>query len=128
MDIFEAQVKDSLVVSRKRVNDVDASVMMFLKLQPRVKLSSTIISDISKAIASCLSPRHVPTLFAPVEDIPYTANGNKVEGLVKAMVCGKKAIASATVINPECLPEYKKFVDFEAGGQIWGGVKGPAKI
>ena len=70
-------------------------------------LTPALKSSIADAIRTTLTPRHVPRHLIQVQDIPYTANGKKVENVVRDIVSGRLTTVSGTVVNPECLEEYK---------------------
>jgi len=49
-----------------------------------------------------------------VDEIPVTINGKKVEIAVKQIISGREVKPSSTVLNPDCLRAYKRFVDVDA--------------
>jgi len=56
-----------------------------------------------------LSPRHVPDRVIEVAAVPRTLSGKKLEVPVKRLLSGtplEKALALASVANPECLDDY----------------------
>jgi acetoacetyl-CoA synthetase len=53
-----------------------------------------------------------------VRDVPYTANGKKVENAVKVIVSGQSLVASGMVVNPEFLDEYRQFVDLGGASRM----------
>lgn len=86
----------------------DEQVLLFVVLR-QGRLDSALRDDITAAIRTGLSARHVPSHVIQVKDIPYTTNGKKIEGLVRDVVSGKPVTPSAAVANPESLEEYKKY-------------------
>ena len=53
------------------------------------------------------SPRHVPAIILPIDDIPYTINGKKVEIAVKKILKGEDVLNRDALANPESLDLYK---------------------
>jgi acetoacetyl-CoA synthetase len=82
-------------------------------MRPGVRLTPAIKDQITAAIRTALSPRHVPRYLIQVSDIPVTINGKKVELAVKRLISGQDVKLSATVSNPESLSEYEKYRDWE---------------
>jgi acetoacetyl-CoA synthetase len=68
---------------------------------------------VKEAIRRALSARHVPKYVFETPAIPTTVNLKKVELPVKQIVSGKKIKASGTLLNPESLEYYYRFVDVE---------------
>ena len=58
-------------------------------------------------IRNYCSPKHVPSIILPIEDIPYTMNGKKVEIAVKKIINGFKVDNQESLVNPESLEFYK---------------------
>ena len=53
------------------------------------------------------SPQHVPAIILPIDDIPYTINGKKVEIAVKKILKGEDVLNRDALANPESLDLYK---------------------
>ncbi|KAL6253183.1 hypothetical protein RBB50_000905 [Rhinocladiella similis] len=105
-------VVDCIAVGQRRDHDTDERVLLFLKLAQR-PLTKDLETRIKTAIKTELSARHVPSYILEVADIPYTANGKKIENVVKDIVSGRVPKIGGTAVNPECLDEYKTFADLE---------------
>ncbi|KAI9264792.1 acetoacetate-CoA ligase [Sporodiniella umbellata] len=99
-------VEDSLCVGQKIKDEDDERVILFLKMAKGNSLTEELIKKIKVTIRSELSPRHVPAFVVPIEDIPYTINGKKVEVAVKKILSGKRVTATGTLSNPESLDLY----------------------
>lgn len=111
---FTDYFSNCLCVGRRRPNDTDEQVFLFLLMKPGYFLTQTLRNEIKTAIRTGLSPRHVPKFVLPVPDIPMTINGKRVEIAVKELISGKEVKASATVQNPDALEEFKRFRDVES--------------
>lgn len=110
---FNHSISDTLCVGRKRPTDQDEDVFLFVKLKPGHALTDKLRREMEVAIRTSLSPRHVPRFIIPIEEIPVTINGKKVEIAVKKIISGANVKVSSTVANPESLKHYVKYRDFE---------------
>ncbi|TID20792.1 acetoacetate-CoA ligase [Venturia nashicola] len=110
---FNSLLSDTLCVGRKRAFDRDETVFLFVKMRSGHLLTDSLRIEIETAIRTSLSPRHVPAFILPVDEIPVTINGKKVEIAVKKIISGGEVKVSSTVSNPDCLKEYIKFRDWE---------------
>lgn len=57
-------------------------------------------------IRSDLSVRHVPAHILPIDDIPYTMNGKKVEIAVRRILGGDQVTHRGVLANPNSLDLY----------------------
>lgn len=110
-------IADSLCIGQRRDHDADESVILFVQMVQGHDFDRAVARRLNDAIRSSLSPRHVPKYIFPVPGIPYTANGKKVEILVKKLVSGKEVKVSPTVVNPEILNFYKQFIQAEEASE-----------
>ncbi|KAH7232702.1 hypothetical protein B0J15DRAFT_572192 [Fusarium solani] len=104
-----SQVQDCIAVGQRRPGESDEQVLLFLKTS--ASDFNQVRGQIQEAIREQLSPRHVPAHILHVNDIPCTSNGKVIEMVVKAIVCKSRVANIDSVANPECLAEYRKFVD-----------------
>ncbi|KAJ7071967.1 acetoacetyl-CoA synthetase [Mycena amicta] len=109
LEQFTSIIDDSLCVGQRRPEDLDERVLLFLKMRAGHKLDDNLIARIKDAIRTALSARHVPAFVFPIEDIPYTVNGKRIEIAVKQIVSGSDLKPSGTVANPESLKLYYQF-------------------
>jgi len=72
-----------------------------------MELTNESISKLKSTIKKTCSPRHVPALILPIDDIPYTINGKKVEIAVKKILKGEDILNRDALANPESLDLYK---------------------
>jgi acetoacetyl-CoA synthetase len=98
------EIEDSLVVGQSWEDDV--RVLLFIKLNPGIEFSDELIKKIKTMIRSNTTPRHVPAKIIPIEDIPYTISGKKVEIAVRKIIEGKEVHNRDALKNPEALDLY----------------------
>src|SRR5690606_25746353 len=114
VDTFD-QVEDSLVVNLEFASG-EHYMPIFVKMNPGIELTDTLIRQISQKLRSAYSPRHIPDDFIPVNDIPYTISGKKMEAPVKKILLGKdvrKSLNPDAMRNPESLEIYQKMAERE---------------
>ena len=113
-DPFTQHISNTLCVGRRRPQDSDEQVFLFLVMKPGHTLSQQLRSDLKQAIRNGLSARHVPKFVLAVPDIPVTINGKKVEIAVKQVISGKDVTPSATVLNPESVGWFMRYREMES--------------
>jgi len=106
---YSTQIEDALCIGRRREQDVDEVVVLFLKMAKDQKFSQDLVDGIQGKVRKELSARHVPKIIDETPEIPYTMNGKKIEGSVKAIVSGRSVKTSASVSNPGCLEFYREW-------------------
>lgn len=111
--LFTDQISNSLCVGRRRPQDKDEDVFLFVVMLPSQQLTPELSQKIKAAIKNGLSPRHVPKFLIAVPEIPTTINGKKVEAAVKQTISGKDIIPSNTVSNPGSIDFFKRFRELE---------------
>ncbi|KAM5451593.1 putative acetoacetate--CoA ligase [Microsporum canis] len=113
---FNTEIEDTLCVGRRRKDDKDEEVFLFIKMRNQTvnTLTPELEQRLRLAIRTGLSPRHVPRFVVQVPEIPVTINGKKVEIAVKKIISGNKVQVSATVANPKSLEFYEQFYRLEA--------------
>ena len=104
VDLFP-YVLDSLVVGQKWLDD--ERIILFIKLEDGFVLNKKNINDIKNKIKSNCTPRHIPSKIIPIEDIPYTINGKKVEIAVKKIINGEEVTNLSSICNPKSLMQYQ---------------------
>ena len=108
---FSTEIEDALCIGRKREQDPDEVVVLFIKMENSQKYSPELVKRIQDVVRKELSARHVPKVIDECQEIPYTMNGKKVEGAVKQILCGLNIKTSASVANRECLDFYKEWAE-----------------
>ncbi|KIW86465.1 acetoacetate-CoA ligase [Fonsecaea pedrosoi CBS 271.37] len=106
---FSTEVEDALCIGRKREQDTDEVVVLFLKMAKGQSFSQDLVRNIQTMIRKELSARHVPKIVDECPDIPVTTNGKKVEGVVKQILSGMHIKTSASVANSGCLDWYREW-------------------
>ncbi|KAF2198076.1 acetoacetate-CoA ligase [Delitschia confertaspora ATCC 74209] len=109
LEHFAEEVSDSLCIGRRREEDTDETVVLFLKMAEGKEFSEGLVERIRGTVRKALSARHVPGVVDECPEIPVTTNGKKVEGAVKQILCGLNVKTSASVANAECLNWYREW-------------------
>ncbi|ETI21652.1 acetoacetate-CoA ligase [Cladophialophora carrionii CBS 160.54] len=109
LEHFSVEVEDALCIGRKRKQDTDEVVLLFLKMAQGQRFSEELVQRIQAVVRKELSARHVPKIVDECPEIPVTTNGKKVEGAVKQIVSGMDIKTSASVANSECLAWYREW-------------------
>ncbi|MCK6612959.1 MAG: acetoacetate--CoA ligase [Ignavibacteriaceae bacterium] len=100
------EISDSILASVTEQDD--AKICLFLVLKPGITLDDALISRIRNRIKDSLSPRHIPSYFFQVSDIPRTINGKKVEVAVTKILNNQPISNTDSIVNQECLDEIRK--------------------
>ncbi|QOJ29329.1 MAG: acetoacetate--CoA ligase [Ignavibacteriales bacterium] len=100
------EISDSILASVTEQDD--AKICLFLVLKPGITLDDALISRIRNRIKDSLSPRHIPSYFFQVSDIPRTINGKKVEVAVTKILNSQPISNTDSIVNQECLAEIRK--------------------
>jgi acetoacetyl-CoA synthetase len=98
------EIEDSIVVGQDWEGDV--RVLLFVKTKAGVTLDQTLVDKIKKQIRDNTTTRHVPAKVLPVNDIPVTLNGKKVEIAVRNVIEGKPVTNKDALANPEALDQF----------------------
>jgi len=108
---FPSQVEDSLCIGRCRRHGTDETVVLFLKMREGQSFSAQLVDEVRQAVREELSPRHVPGIINECPEIPVTANGKKVEVLIKKILAGVdvKTAGGSGVVNNDCLGWYQQW-------------------
>ncbi|CAL8574607.1 hypothetical protein XPA_000561 [Xanthoria parietina] len=101
------EIEDALCIGRRRQQDSDEVVVLFIKMAPKSTFSNSLVQIIKSIIRQELSARHVPGIIDECPEIPVTVNGKKVEVAVKNIICGLNVRTSASVANADCLEWYR---------------------
>lgn len=134
---FNGTILDSLAIGQQRPAphaDPAENVILFLKLHeslnpqttttPSKSVSSSsppshthrvppqLITDIKSAITRDLSSRHIPRYIFAIDEIPYNANGKKMEIQVKKVCNGGKGVLDTMTLTDLERGMLDRFVGF----------------
>ena len=99
-------VVESIAVEHKYLHET--KVILFIKLMPNKLINDKLILKVKSQIKNLLSPKHVPAKIIQVQDIPKTKSGKIVELTVKKIINNEVVLNLSSLVNPECVLEYKK--------------------
>lgn len=123
--VLEAHVPavlDSVVVGQDVLlpnGTQDVRVLLFVKLADGARLDPPLEASIREAIKRHASPRHVPAVVRQCEEVPYTANGKKVEVAVKRIIDGQPVTNVGAIGNPSSLTAFERLrVELAASAQL----------
>ncbi|RMZ79867.1 hypothetical protein DV737_g3223, partial [Chaetothyriales sp. CBS 132003] len=74
---FSTQVEDALCIGRRRPQDSDETVVLFLKMAQGHTFNNDLVQAVKDVVRKELSARHVPGVIDECKEIPYTMNGKK---------------------------------------------------
>jgi acetoacetyl-CoA synthetase len=74
---YPHEVEDALCIGRRRENDTDETVVLFLKMNAGKTFSEDLVTKIKTTVRKELSARHVPGIIDECPEIPVTSNGKK---------------------------------------------------
>ncbi|OQV05519.1 hypothetical protein CLAIMM_10246 [Cladophialophora immunda] len=120
---FAPYITDACVVGQQRNQapyfDTTEKVVLFVKCAPSARkpqdlhqLDPDLERQIRDQIASDLSRRHVPTFIFRAAEIPYNANGKKLEIQVRAILCGGKGAMAKLKVTEEEKRALASFLPF----------------
>jgi acetoacetyl-CoA synthetase len=93
------------------VTDGNEEVALCVVLAPGFSLTTELAELIRRELRDTASPRHVPRYLFAVSQIPYTANGKKVETAARAAACGDAVPNVGSITNPGALDEIAALFD-----------------
>ncbi len=106
-----SEVLDSLVVNLE-LSGGRHYMPLFVVMEAGVPLTDALKKKINDALRNAYSPRHVPDEIIPVNEIPYTISGKKMEAPVKKILMGipiDKAANRDSMRNPDSLGFFVHF-------------------
>lgn len=71
------EIEDALCIGRRREEDMDETVVLFVKMASERSFSKELVQNICAVVRRELSARHVPGIINECPDIPVTVNGKK---------------------------------------------------
>jgi acetoacetyl-CoA synthetase len=101
------EVEDSIVIGQPWEGDV--RVVLFVKPAAGVRFDADLASRIKAAIRAGATPRHVPALVLPVDKIPYTRSGKKMELAVLEIICGREPKNKEAMQDASALAAFRPY-------------------
>ena len=96
------KVVDSLVVDTGHEGQ-EGKLLLFIVMAEGAELDEQFVGVLRAKIRTELSPRHVPDTVHPIDEVPKTLNGKKLEVPVKRVLEGvpvAEAISAGAMANP----------------------------
>ncbi|KAJ9136719.1 Acetoacetate-CoA ligase [Pleurostoma richardsiae] len=107
---FAGEVDDAVCVGRRREEDADETVCLFVVMCEGKEFDDAVRQRIKSVIRKELSPRHVPGVVEEAGGgVPKTGNGKKIEVAVKQILSGMSVRTNASVANPEALDWFREW-------------------
>lgn len=98
-------VLDAICVGQEWEDDV--RVVLFVVLREGLELTAALQAEIRQTIRANTTPRHVPDVIAPVDDIPRTISGKIVELAVRNVIHDLPVSNQDALANPEALEGFR---------------------
>ena len=107
-----ADIQEAMVVEQRAhdellndmlVKKIDQRIVLLLVLRDDVPLTGALVTRVRRALASRLSPEHVPDRVIAVAELPVTHNGKASEAAARHAVNGLPIENATALRNPECL-------------------------
>ena len=95
---------------------------LFVVLSGSAILNDDLKERINQVIRQDISPRHVPDEIIPIEEIPYTLSGKKMEVPVRRILLGhppEKAVNPGAMRNPESIDVFVKLEQEGRFSTVW---------
>lgn len=98
------EIVDSIAVGQRWNNDI--RIILFVVLAEGVELTIELKTKIKNAIRAHSTPRHIPSLILPVQEVPRTLNGKKVEIAVTQIIHGENVPNRDALQKPVLLDQF----------------------
>jgi acetoacetyl-CoA synthetase len=104
------EVVESVAVGQEISGDTpgDVRIVLFVKLQPGLKLDEALKERIVNQLRENTTPLHVPRKIIQVEDIPRTISGKISELAVREVIHGRPVKNTEALANPQALAFYER--------------------
>ncbi|MBS4215033.1 acetoacetate--CoA ligase [Neobacillus rhizophilus] len=105
------EVIDSLIVDIP-ISAEQSYMPLFIVLKEGFSITDELKTRINQSIRQNCSPRHVPNEIFPVNELPKTLNGKKIEVPIKKILMGvpiEQAVNLGSLNNPETLDYFVEF-------------------
>jgi acetoacetyl-CoA synthetase len=105
------EVVESLVVGQDW--DGDVRIVLFVRLQPGMRLDGSLIQRIQSRVRDHTSPHHVPRKVVQVADIPRTISGKITELAVREVIHGRPVLNVDALANPASLELFRNLNELQ---------------
>ncbi|NLA36368.1 MAG: AMP-binding protein, partial [Actinobacteria bacterium] len=95
------EVVESLVFGQD--HDGDSRIVLLVRMADGSVLTDDLIAHIKTSIRTGCTPRHVPAVIMPVDDLPRTRSGKLAELAVTDAVNGREVRNTSALANPEAI-------------------------
>jgi acetoacetyl-CoA synthetase len=103
------EIKDSVVVCVNNENEEEV-MLLFVVLEENIQLDDVLRKKLNTQLRKMYSPRHVPNGVFPIQEVPYTISGKKMETPVKKLLSGQNLNVSKDAMkNPDSLDFFEEF-------------------
>ena len=99
------EIEESVVVGQPWQGD--SRIVLFVKMAEGQQLTEELKERICNRIRTEVTPRHVPSVIAAVDDIPRTRSGKITELAVRDVIAGRPLANVEALANPEALEHFK---------------------
>jgi acetoacetyl-CoA synthetase len=106
------EIADSIVIGQQWKKDT--RIVLFVVLAESVEFDAELVAKIRSAIRTNATSRHLPSKIIPVEEIPHTLNGKKVEIAVTDVVHGRSVTNRDALANPDALDQFIDLPELQA--------------
>ncbi|ESO97329.1 hypothetical protein LOTGIDRAFT_187643 [Lottia gigantea] len=100
------EIADSVCVAQRKTDLSEERVVLFLKMAPGAEFNDDLVNGIKTSVRTYLTSRHVPAVILPIDDIPYTISGKKVEVAVRQVIHDEIVLQRGALANPQSLDLY----------------------
>jgi acetoacetyl-CoA synthetase len=107
-------VADSLVVHLEDAEGGAGTLVLFVVPRPDTTFDDGLRFEIAARLRSEMSPRHVPDEIVPIDALPRTLSGKKLETPVKRLLGGARpdeVAARESLVHPEALTAIRDWRD-----------------
>ncbi|WP_461041084.1 acetoacetate--CoA ligase [Spirosoma harenae] len=105
------EIADSLIVGLEQPGG-RYFMPLFVVLNEGFSLTDELVKRIKQTLRTQFSPRHVPDAIYPIQEVPYTISGKKLETPIKKILSGMNASLATsrdTLRNPASLEQFTEF-------------------
>lgn len=105
------EISEALCIAQEWENDV--RIVLFVVVSEGVQFNPSLVRTIRQRIRSNATPRHVPRIILPVEDVPRTRSGKIAEIAVREVVHGREVKNTSALANPDSLDQFRNLTALE---------------